>query len=131
MKNIIGYTIAVWLFFCGLAVAVPVYAQGVGPQACGPDSTGVSTAIGCIPTTPAGFTSKLFSLSLGIAGGIAFLLIVVGGLQVQTSAGNPDRMNQGREIIEGAIIGLLLIILSVFILRVVGLDILAIPGFRP
>jgi hypothetical protein len=131
MRNIIGYTMVMWLFFCGLAVTAPVFAEGVGPQFCGPNNSGVSTAIGCIPATSAGFTSKLFSLSLGTAGGIAFLLIVIGGLQIQTSTGNPDRMNQGREIIEGAIIGLLLIILSVFILRVVGMDILGIPGFRP
>lgn len=131
MKYIIGYFIALWLFFCGLAVIAPAHAEGVGPTFCGPGDSGIVTAIGCIPITPSGFTSKLFTLSLGIAGGIAILLIIVGGLQIQTSIGNPDRVNQGKEIIEGAIIGLLLIILSVFILRVVGVDILGIPGFRP
>lgn len=131
MKNIIGYTIVIGLFSCGIAMTTPVFAVGVGPQLCGPGNNGISTAIGCITATPTGFMSKIFSLSLGIGGGIAFLLILVGALQIQTSTGNPDRMNQGKEIIEGAIIGLLLIILSVFILRIVGVDILGIPGFGP
>jgi hypothetical protein len=88
------------------------------------------TAIGCVDTTPVGLMKKLLTFSLGIAGGIAFLMILLGGLQIQTSAGNPERMNAGREIIEGAVIGLLLIIMSVFILRVIGVDILGIPGFK-
>jgi hypothetical protein len=96
---------------------------------CNQEKTQIETAIGCINTTPGEFTTQLLTISLGIAGGIAFLMILLGAVQIQTSAGNPERVNQGKEIIEGAIAGLLLIVFAVFILKVIGVDILQIPGF--
>jgi len=65
-----------------------------------------------------------------IAGGIAFLLIIFGGFQIILSGGNPDRVKAGKEMITAALGGLLLIIFSVFILRLVGYDILRLPGFN-
>jgi len=73
--------------------------------------------------------NKIVNYSMGIGGIIAFLLIVFGGFQIILSAGNPDRVKAGKEMITSAIAGLLLIIFSVFILRVIGYDILRIPGF--
>jgi hypothetical protein len=93
------------------------------------NKNGTWTALGCIETDLGAFFSKLLTLSIGIAGGIAFLLILFGGFQILISAGNPEQMNAGREIITSAIAGLLLIIFSVFLLRLVGYDILRIPGF--
>jgi hypothetical protein len=92
-------------------------------------SEGIWTAIGCIPLTPQGLFTKVFSLGIGIAGGIAFLLILFGGFQILVSAGNPEQLNEGRELISSAVAGLLLIIFSVFLLRLIGYDILRIPGF--
>ncbi|MBI5448698.1 hypothetical protein HY948_00020 [Candidatus Gottesmanbacteria bacterium] len=89
----------------------------------------VNTAIGCIPTDPSALFSKFFQFGIGIAGGIAFLLILFGGFQILTSAGNPEQMNEGKELISSAVAGLLLIIFSVFLLRIIGVTILGIPGF--
>ncbi len=105
-------------------------ARGFAIIFCNPEQTKIQTAIGCIETSTNKLTSQIVSISLGIAGGVAFLMILLGALQIQTSAGNPERINQGKEIIEGAIVGLLLIIFSVFILKVIGVDILKIPGFE-
>lgn len=97
----------------------------------GPCGTAINTQIGCIDASGAGgFTNKLFSLGAGIAGGIAFLLIIFGGFQILTSAGNPERLNEGKELISSAITGLLMIVFSVFLLRIIGVDILGIPSFR-
>jgi len=74
---------------------------------------------------------KILTYSMGIGGIIAFLLIVFGGFQIILSAGNPEKIKAGKEIITSAIAGLLLIIFSVFILRLIGYDILKIPGFKP
>lgn len=90
---------------------------------------GVNTAIGCIPITPSGFITKFLGLGTGIAGGIAFLLILFGGFQILTSAGNPEKLNGGRELVSAAISGLLLIIFSLFLLRLIGFSILGLPGF--
>lgn len=88
------------------------------------------TAIGCIPADPTGFMTKILGLGIGMAGGIAFILILFGGLQIIMSTGNPEKLNAGKELVTAAIAGLLMVIFSVFILKVIGVDILAIPGFR-
>jgi len=75
--------------------------------------------------------NKIVNYSMGIGGIIAFLLIVFGGFQIILSAGNPDRVKAGKEMITSAIAGLLLIIFAVFILRLIGYDILRIPEFEP
>jgi hypothetical protein len=97
---------------------------------CMVNGSGSWTAIGCIdPSDPSQFIGNLLKFGIGIAGGIAFLLILIGGFQMMTGAGNPEQLNAGRELIGSAITGLLLIIFSVFILKVIGVDILEIPGF--
>lgn len=75
-------------------------------------------------------TNNIVTASMGIAGGIAFLLIVIGAFQIILSAGNPDRVKAGKEMITAALSGLFLIIFSVFILKLIGADILQIPGFE-
>ena len=92
---------------------------------------GMWTAIGCIPTDiSAVLKDYIFVYGIGIAGGIAFLLILFGGFTIMTSAGNPENMAKGKEMITSAIAGLLIIIFSVAILRLIGVDILKIPGFK-
>lgn len=74
--------------------------------------------------------NKIVNYSTGIGGAIAFILIVIGGFQIIFSSGNPERVKAGKEMITSAIAGLLLIIFAVFILRLIGYDILRIPGFE-
>jgi len=92
--------------------------------------TKVWTAFGCLETDSGQFINTLLKTGSGIAGGIAFLLIIVGGFQIVMSAGNPEKLNAGKELVTSAIVGLLFIIFSIFLLRFIGVDILAIPGFE-
>ncbi|HSX40228.1 MAG TPA: pilin, partial [Candidatus Saccharimonadales bacterium] len=87
------------------------------------------SAIGDIDTTPAGFIKAAFSLVLGLAGGIAVILIIIAGYQFMTSQGNPERIQAARERLISAIVGLVFIIFSVVILQVIGVDLLHLPGF--
>jgi hypothetical protein len=87
------------------------------------------TIFGCLPSDPNGFAAYLLRFFLGIGGGIAFLATVYGGFYLLTSAGNPERINQGKKIIFYAIAGILVIIFAVFILQFVGIQILGIPEF--
>jgi hypothetical protein len=88
------------------------------------------TALGCLHTgDPQSFVGQILRIVLPIAGGIAFLLMIFGGLQIIFSGGNPDKVKAGKEMITAALAGLLLIIFSVFILRVIGYDILRLKGF--
>lgn len=119
------WTILVALF---LFEAQSVSAATDPSGSCGPNA--ISTQIGCVDASGVGgFVGSLMRLSTNIAGGIAFLLILFSGFQILTSAGNPERLNAGKELLSSAIAGLLLIIFAVFLLKVIGVDILCIPGF--
>lgn len=97
---------------------------------CMADGNHVWTAIGCIDTqSPTGLMERLLGIGIGIAGGIAFLLILFGGMQILTSAGNPEQLNAGRELVSAAIIGLILVIFAIFLLRFIGVNIIGIPEF--
>ena len=89
----------------------------------------VWTALGCIPINDTNdFVGWIFKWLIYIGSGIAFLLMVFGAIQILTSAGNPEKIKAGKELITSALSGLLFIILSLFILRLIGVDILHIPG---
>jgi len=90
---------------------------------------GINTAIGCIPFTDTNaFIGFILRWAIGIAGGVAFILIVVAAFQIITSTGNPQKIQAGKELLTAAIAGLMLIIFSVFILQLIGVSILRIPG---
>lgn len=107
---------------------IPAIAGGVP---CGDDNhPAIKTAIGCIPTNPTEFIQASLKFILGIAGGLAFLMMLLAAFQMLTSAGNPDTLKAGSDRLTSAIIGLLFIIFSVLFLQIIGANILAIPGFK-
>jgi len=90
----------------------------------------VCTALGCIPfNPPINFVAWILARAIGIGGGITFLLIIFGAIKVLTSAGNPENVKAGQEMITSALMGLLFIIFSLFLLELIGVKILNIPGF--
>jgi len=130
-KKILLYVVALLLTL--LTNPKNAYAQAVGGTSstgltCG--TTGINTAIGCIHAlgSPDDFAADLLKWGVGVGGGIAFLLIVYAGFMIMSSSGNPDRLKAGQELMTSAISGVVLLVLSVFILRFIGVDILKIPG---
>lgn len=92
--------------------------------------TSVNTAIGCIPIGDrAALVGFLLKWGIGIAGGIAFLLMLVAGFQILSSRGDPNKLKAGQELLSSAIAGLLLLILSLVVLRIIGFNILNISFF--
>ncbi|OGM14929.1 hypothetical protein A3A76_02255 [Candidatus Woesebacteria bacterium RIFCSPLOWO2_01_FULL_39_23] len=90
---------------------------------------GIYTAVGCIPVAnQTEFLSFILPWAIGLGGGIAFIVIILSGFMIMTSAGNPARAKTGKELLTAAIMGLLMIIFSVYLLDVIGLRILRIPG---
>jgi len=109
------------------------FLAGIQPTECdtpaGP-KTGIQTALGCIPTKDTTqFVGWLLESVIKIAGGIAFLLIIFGAIKVLTSSGNPEAVKAGQEMITSALMGLIFIIFSLFLLELIGVKILKIPGF--
>ncbi len=95
-----------------------------------PGTQNISTALGCIPTDPQAFANRFFPWAIGIAGGVAFLLVILGAFQYITASGNPEQMQKAQETIVSALTGLVVIIFSVVILRIIGVDILGLPGLQ-
>jgi hypothetical protein len=91
---------------------------------------GVWSGIGCVKTNVQGFIQDtLFGLGIGLAGGLSLLCIIYAAFMMQSSQGNPEKLKKAQEMITSCIMGLMLIIFSVFILRLIGVNILKIPGF--
>ena len=118
---------------CVAAASVPttqnVQRNPLNPlQGCG--LSAVNTAIGCIPIGNSNsFITFVLGWALGISGGIALILIIVSAFLIMTSQGDPRRLQAGKELLTAAITGLLLLIFSVFILDLLGVRILRLPGF--
>jgi len=92
------------------------------------DGLSVDTALGCVPVQMDKFIPWLLKYVFGIAGGIAFLLMVYGFILMTTSKGDPKAIQGARETITSAVIGLLVSIFAIFLLRLITVDILKIPG---
>lgn len=90
---------------------------------------GIYTAVGCIGADSESIVTRLVRIGIGLAGGIALLMILAGAFLFTTSQGEPKRASQAKELITSAIMGLVFIIFSVTLLQFIGVEILHIPGF--
>ncbi len=100
---------------------------GFFPTSCGPQS--LSTALGCIPYTREAFGTALFAFLVGLAGGIAIVVMFIAIFQIMTARDNDEKLKKGKELFGAAVTGLLFLIFSVSILRIVAGDIIKLPGF--
>ena len=99
----------------------------VGTDECGDQA--LYTAIGCIPISGGdAFIIFVLRWAIGIAGGIALLLIAYSGVLIMTAGGDPQRVQAGQELLTAAIAGFLFLLFSTLILEFVGVRILGIPG---
>jgi hypothetical protein len=103
------------------------YNKIIAPPIKGNALTG--TVLGDIPIgNPSDTVGWLTGYVISISGGIAFLLMLFGSLQVLISSGNEDNVKSGHEWITSAIAGLIFVIFSLFLLKLIGVQILGIPG---
>jgi len=94
------------------------------------NKAGVWTALGCLSTDWSDLINNyVFKIGIGLAGVTSFLFFLYGCFLILTSSGNPEQLTQAKEIIMSALSGLILIIFSVFLLRIIGVNILGLPGF--
>ncbi len=97
------------------------------------------TMLGCISAgTDVGFTDQkgapsfvqaMLNVVFSLSGGIAFLYLMYGGVVILTSQADPERLNYGRRLVYGSIVGLIFTLGSVFLVNLIGAGILRIPGF--
>ena len=65
------------------------------------------------------YISGIYTWSIGIAAGLAVIMLIYAGYLYVTSAGNPEQINLAKEVIIGAIAGFVFLILAALILRAV------------
>ncbi len=88
------------------------------------------SSLGCISLDLKSFISEtVLGLGISLGGLFALLCIIYSAFRMQVSRGNPEAIKKAQELLTSCIIGLILIIFSIFILRVIGVDILKIPFF--
>ncbi len=98
---------------------------------CQEDGQHVWTAIGCLDINFSSLINKyVFTTGIGFAGAVAFLYFLYGSFLILTCGGNAEQLAQAKQIIVSSITGLILIIFSIFFLKVIGVDILKLPGFQ-
>ncbi len=124
MKLFLSLLLAASLFLAAPSLALAQ--QGRCP------ANNIDTALGCISTdaTGGGFVQSLLTIIIGLGGGVALLLILYGVFIVTSSAGIPEKLKSGNEIITSAIAGLLFIIMAIFLMNLIGIKILALPGLQ-
>ena len=93
-------------------------------------SNSVNTALGCVPVEYMPFTAWLLTWVFGVAGGIAFLLTAYVFILMATSSGDPKAVQGAQETVTSAITGLLISIFALFLLRLIAVNILHIPGIN-
>lgn len=92
-------------------------------------ATEIETDLGCLPADPAGFTSRLYGIGLGLIGGAALLSIMYGGYLIMSSRGDKDKLVKGKSYIFSAIAGMVLAIVGFALYQIIAQDVLKIPGF--
>ncbi len=97
---------------------------GVGSNPCG---TTCPTALGDLPLNFQELVNtKILPAAIGMAGGIALILMVIGSIRMLMSQGDQQKLNGGREMFVAALAGLLFLIFSTLILRFIGINIIGI-----
>lgn len=91
---------------------------------------GVDTALGCVPVQIEEFVSWLLPYLFRVAGGISFLLMVSGFISMATSGGDPKKVEEAKDKITSSITGLLISIFAMFLLKLIAIDVLNIPGMK-
>ncbi|OGK26686.1 hypothetical protein A2954_01120 [Candidatus Roizmanbacteria bacterium RIFCSPLOWO2_01_FULL_37_12] len=86
--------------------------------------------VGCIDSSPSKATQSFLNIIFSISGGIAFLVLLYGAFVMATSHADPERLNYGRRLIRRAVIGLILTLLSIFIVNFIAYRVLKIPEFN-
>jgi hypothetical protein len=66
------------------------------------------------------FLPSLTQTIIALAGGFAFLFIIIGGIQILTAYGNDEKIGNAKKTITYAIVGLLIAILSYAIVSIIS-----------
>lgn len=95
---------------------------------CMSSDTGYYSAIGCIKLDSFGglISAGILTPLLSLGGLITLLLIIYSAILIMTSSGDPEKIKKAKETLTSALVGLIFIILSIFILKFISGDLFGI-----
>ena len=106
LKNLISKKAIILSLFLTLFFAASALAQNVVPWNNGTFEN--PSTLNSVETVTAAITNWI----LGIAAGIVILFLIIGGLYYITAAGDEKQMGEGKKIVNYAVIGLIVILIS-------------------
>ncbi len=91
---------------------------------------GYPSALGCMPMDKVErfLAEGVLGWGITFAGAFSILCIIYGAIQFQLSAGESAKVQKAQKLITQCVVGLLIILFSIFLLRFVGVNLLRIYG---
>lgn len=91
---------------------------------------GFPSALGCMPMEKADrfLGEGVLGIGISFAGAFSVLCIIFGAIQFQLSGGESAKVQKAQKLITQCVLGLLIILFSIFLLRFVGVNLLRIYG---
>ena len=79
----------------------------------------------CLPkeTAFSDYVGMIYNLAITLSVILATIMVIYGGYRYMTSSGNPETLAEAKDIITGAIVGLILLVLAALVLRTISPDI--------
>ena len=84
-----------------------------------PATAGIWTAIGCVPIQPSPFAASLVGILFQLAGGVGMVLFLIAAFLCATSQGDPQKVQACRETATSVVVGILMLIFSLLLIRIV------------
>jgi hypothetical protein len=94
----------------------------------GREATGTNTAFGCLPNSVNGIVAFVVRLVVGLAGGVALLVIIINLITIIASSNDPEKIAEARKKLTSAVVTFIVLLLSLTILSLLGLKILDLGG---
>lgn len=96
------------------AGSTPPLGKSLGPAGAGIYNTGDASTIP-VPPSVGGIVAQVIAIFFGFLGIIFVCLMVYGGFQWMTAAGNPDQVKKAQKLMMDAVLGLLILMAASFI----------------
>jgi hypothetical protein len=101
MAKVIKRSIGAIVGFSGLSFVLPAFAQNIGSLTNPLNTTDATVVLGYLNT-----------FLIVIAAPICAIMVVWGGFQMMTAAGNPEKFSEGRQTLLYAAIGFVVVIFA-------------------
>ncbi len=111
------YYFIILLFFCSLVLSVNVCWAADGQTSLWKDMQACRKSGDCTLNDFVRLFANASQWILGIVGSLALLMFVYGGVMFLISAGSSEKVTQAKQIILGAIIGLVIVFTSYMIIQ--------------